>query len=62
MGTTYKITLAGNTESVEGTQAFTTLEECQAWLDVNQVFYADEDLEKPATDSSKYILFTTESE
>jgi hypothetical protein len=62
MGTTYKITLSGNTESVEGTQAFTTLEECQAWLDANQVYYAEGEEGKPATDSSKYILFTTESE
>lgn len=62
MATTYKITLSGSTESVEGTQTFTTLEECQAWLDANQVFYADDDSAKPATDSSKYILFTTETE
>ena len=62
MGTNYKITLSGSTESVEGTQAFTTLEECQAWLETNQIFYADDDSAKPATDSSKYILFTTEAE
>jgi hypothetical protein len=62
MATNYKITLSGNSESVEGTEAFTTLEECQAWLDANQVYYADDDADKPATDSSKYILFATESE
>lgn len=62
MATNYKITLSGNSESVEGTQAFTTLEECQAWLDANQVYYADDATDKPATDSSKYILFATESE
>jgi len=62
MATTYKITLSGSTESVEGTQTFTTVEECQAWLDVNQVYYADDATDKPATDSSKYILFATEAE
>ena len=62
MATTYKITLSGSTESVEGTQTFTTVEECQAWLDVHQVYYADDDADKPATDSCKYILFATESE
>ena len=62
MVTTYKITLSGSTESVEGTQAFTTLEECQEWLDVNQVYYADDAPDKPATDSCKYILFSTEAE
>jgi len=62
MATNYKITLSGSTESVEGTETFTTVEECQAWLDVNQVYYADDAPDKPATDSCKYILFATESE
>ena len=44
------------------TKSFTTVEECQAWLDANQVYYADDATDKPATDSSKYILFATESE
>ncbi len=62
MATTHKITLSGSTDSVEGTEHFTTLEECQAWLDENQIYYSAEDPEKPATDSVKYILYTTEEE
>jgi hypothetical protein len=62
MATNYKITLSGSTESVEGTETFTTVEECQAWLDVHQVYYADDASDKPATDSCKYILFSTEAE
>lgn len=62
MATIYKITLAGSTDSVEGTEHLNTYELCEAWLAENQVFYAEGDAEKPATDSSKYILYTTEED
>jgi len=62
MATTYKITLAGSTDSVEGTEHLNTYELCEAWLAENQVYYAAEDPEKPATDSSKYILYSVEEE
>lgn len=62
MATIYKITLAGSTDSVEGTEHLNTYELCEAWLAENQVYYAEGDEDKPATDSSKYILFTTEED
>ncbi len=62
MATTYKITLAGSLDSVEGTENFTTLEECQAWLDENQIYYHEDHPEKPITDGVKYILYTTEDD
>ena len=62
MATIYKITLSGSTDSVEGTENFNTLEQCEAWLAENQVYYAEGDTEKPATDSTKYILYSVEAE
>jgi len=62
MATTYKITLAGSLDSVEGTEHLNTYELCEAWLAENQVYYHDEHPDKPATDSVKYILYTTEEE
>lgn len=62
MATIYKITLAGSTDSVEGTEHLNTYELCEAWLAENQVYYSEDDTEKPATDSSKYILYSVEEE
>ena len=62
MATTYKITFPGSTDPVEGTEHLNTYELCEAWLAENQIYYSDEDPEKPATDSVKYILYTTEEE
>jgi hypothetical protein len=62
MATTYKITLAGSLDVVEGTEHLNTYELCEAWLAENQVYYSAEDPEKPATDSVKYILYTTEED
>jgi hypothetical protein len=59
---TPKITLAGSLDSVEGTEHFTTIEECQAWLDENQVHYPEGHEDRPATDSVKYILYITDEE
>lgn len=57
-----KITLAGSLDVVEGTEHFTTIEECQAWLDENQVHYPEGHADRPATDSVKYILYVTDNE
>lgn len=62
MATIVKITLAGSLDQVEGTEHFTTIEECQAWLDENQVYYAEGHPERPETDSVKYILYSVEEE
>lgn len=60
MAMTYKIFEAGKDVPVLGTEHFTTLDECEDWLAENQVFYEDEDPEKPHPDGSKYILYTEE--
>jgi hypothetical protein len=62
MATINKITLAGSLDVVEGTEHLTTLEECQAWLAENQVYYPEGHPERPATDSVKYILYSVEED
>lgn len=53
----YKIFEAGKDVPVIGTENFVTLDECEDWLGQNQIFYDDEDPERPETDGSKYILY-----
>jgi hypothetical protein len=52
---TFKVCLAGTNISVDGTNQNMTEEEAQEWLLENQVYYEDDDPEKPLTDSSKYV-------
>ena len=57
----FRITLAGESGSVAGTENFTE-EEARQWLQDNQVFYTSESLDKPSTgDTSKYIFFVYSS-
>lgn len=52
---TFKVCLSGTNLPVEGTNPNMTEEEVDLWLLENQVYYEEEDPEKPTTDSSKYV-------
>lgn len=53
----YKICLAGvSTAPVAGTESLTTMDLIEAWLNENQVFYAEGDPERPAGQGSKYVV------
>ncbi len=52
----YKVCLAGTSIPVEGTTTFQTLEEAQEFLQDKQVYYSDDDPERPSPDGSKYVI------
>ena len=53
----YKICLAGTTtEPFAGTESLTTMDLIKAWLDVNQVYYDENDPEKPVGEGSKFVV------
>ena len=59
---TFKVCLSGTSSPVEGTNPNMTEEEAQLWLDENQVYYEEEDPEKPAQDLSKYVKLPSDME
>jgi hypothetical protein len=57
MAEEFKICLAGtNTKPVEGTEHFKLMEDIELWLAEHQVYYAENDPEKPVDDGSKYVV------
>lgn len=59
---TFKICLSGTSNPVEGTNPNMTSEEADTWLSENQVFYEENDPERPAQDSSKYVKLPSDME
>jgi hypothetical protein len=59
---TFKICLAGTSTPVEGTNPNMTEQEVIDWLIENQVFFEDEDPEKPLNDGSKYVKLPSDME
>lgn len=53
---TFKVCLAGTSNPVEGTSPEMTEEQVVNWLAENQVYYEENDPEKPLTDLSKYVV------
>jgi hypothetical protein len=57
MAEEYKICLAGtSTAPVPGTENLKTMEQIEEWLFDNQVYYAENDPEKPVGEGSKYVV------
>jgi hypothetical protein len=53
----YKICLAGtSTAPVAGTESLNTMELIQPWLDENQVYYGENDPDRPVGEGSKYVV------
>ena len=53
----YKICLAGtSTEPLAGTESLNTMDLIEAWLIENQVYYAENDPDRPVGEGSKYIV------
>jgi hypothetical protein len=59
---TFKVCIAGTSDPVEGTNPNMTEQEVTEWLLENQVYYDDEDPERPATDGSKYVVLPWDME
>lgn len=51
----FKVCLAGTCIPVEGTNPSMTEEEADLWIAENQVYYDEDDTEKPSSDMSKYV-------
>lgn len=60
MSELFKICLAGTSTPVEGTTTFATLVEVEEWLKGKQVYYDQNDPEKPGTDGSKYVVLPSD--
>jgi hypothetical protein len=57
MAEEFKICLAGtNTTPVEGTEDLKLMEDIELWLAEHQVYYDENDPEKPVDDGSKYVV------
>jgi hypothetical protein len=57
MAEEFKICLAGtNTAPVEGTEDLKLMEDIELWLAEHQVYYDENDPEKPVDDGSKYVV------
>jgi hypothetical protein len=60
MSDSFKICLAGTSKPVEGTSTFATLVEAEEWLKGKQVYYDENDTERPGTDGSKYVVLPSD--
>lgn len=60
MADTFKVCLAGTSTPAEGTTTFATLAEVEEWLKDKQVYYDENDPERPGTDSSKYVVLPSD--
>jgi hypothetical protein len=60
MADTFKVCLAGTSTPVEGTTTFATLVEVEEWLMGKQVYYDENDPEKPVNDGSKYVVLPSD--
>jgi hypothetical protein len=57
MAEEFKICFAGTTtQPVEGTEHLKTMEEIEPWLAENQIYYAENDPERPVGEGSKYVV------
>lgn len=56
----FKVCLAGTSEPIEGTTSFETLEDAKEFLLDIQVYYSEEDPEKPLNDGSKYVILPSD--
>jgi len=57
MAEEFKICFAGTTtKPVEGTEHLKTMEEIEPWLAENQIYYAENDPERPVGEGSKYVV------
>jgi hypothetical protein len=60
MADTFKVCLAGTSTPAEGTTTFATLAEVEEWLKGKQVYYDENDPERPGTDCSKYVVLPSD--
>ena len=56
MAEEFKICLAGKNTVVEGTESLKAIEDIELWLTENQIYYLENDPEKPVGDASKYVV------
>ncbi len=52
----YKVCLAGTSTPVEGTNSFSTLAEAEEYLKDKQIYYSDNDPDRPSPDGSKFVI------
>lgn len=52
----FKVCLAGTSTPIEGTTTFATIADVEKFLVDKQVYYAENDPEKPIGDGSKYVI------
>lgn len=60
MAETFKVCLAGTSTPVEGTTTFATIADAENYLADKQVYYSDNDPERPGTDGSKYVILPSD--
>lgn len=52
----FKVCLAGTSNPVEGTTTFATMADAEEFLKDKQIFYTENDPERPTPDGSKYVV------
>ena len=52
----YKVCLAGTSTPVEGTTTFASMAEAEDYLKDKQVYYSDNDPDRPTPDGSKFVI------
>lgn len=52
----YKVCLGGTSTPVEGTTTFGTHEEAVDFLKDKQIYFSDDDPDRPSPDGSKYVI------
>jgi hypothetical protein len=62
MEETFKVCLAGTSTPVEGTNPNMTEQEVMDWLMENQVYFEEDDPDRPSNDGSKYVKLASDME